>query len=62
MVTLFLWVSAGKPTSAVMLSGAVKNPGKITLTARQEQVLDALNQAGGPPVTPGAATVTVVRA
>ncbi|CAN7497747.1 polysaccharide export protein [Agrobacterium tumefaciens] len=50
-----------KPTSAVMLSGAVKNPGKITLTARQERVLDALNQAGGPTVAPGAATVTVVR-
>ncbi|NTE37095.1 polysaccharide biosynthesis/export family protein [Agrobacterium tumefaciens] len=50
-----------KPTSAVILSGAVKNPGKITLTARQERVLDALNQAGGPTVAPGAATVTVVR-
>ncbi|WP_347881152.1 polysaccharide biosynthesis/export family protein [Agrobacterium sp. GD03992] len=50
-----------KPTSAVMLSGAVKNPGKITLTARQERVLDALNQAGGPTVAAGAATVTVVR-
>ncbi len=50
-----------KPTSAVMLGGAVKNPGKITLTARQERVLDALNQAGGPTVAPGAATVTVVR-
>lgn len=50
-----------KPTSAVMLSGAVKNPGKITLTARQERVLDALNQAGGPTLAPGAATVTVVR-
>lgn len=50
-----------KPTSAVMLSGAVKSPGKITLTARQERVLDALNQAGGPTVAPGAATVTVVR-
>lgn len=50
-----------KPTSAVMLSGAVKNPGKIALTARQERVLDALNQAGGPTVAPGAATVTVVR-
>ncbi|CUX37381.1 polysaccharide biosynthesis/export family protein [Agrobacterium deltaense] len=50
-----------KPTSAVMLSGAVKNPGKITLTARQERVLDALNQAGGPTVAPDAATVTVVR-
>ncbi|MGP4672748.1 polysaccharide biosynthesis/export family protein [Agrobacterium salinitolerans] len=50
-----------KPTSAVMLSGAVKNPGKIMLTARQERVLDALNQAGGPTVAPGAATVTVVR-
>lgn len=50
-----------KPTSAVMLSGAVKNPGKIALTARQERVLDALNQAGGPTVAAGAATVTVVR-
>ncbi len=50
-----------KPTSAVMLSGAVKNPGKIVLTARQERVLDALNQAGGPTVAAGAATVTVVR-
>lgn len=50
-----------KPTSAVMLSGAVKTPGKIVLTARQERVLDALNQAGGPTVAPGAATVTVVR-
>lgn len=50
-----------KPTNAVMLGGAVKNPGKITLTARQERVLDALNQAGGPTVAPGAATVTVVR-
>lgn len=50
-----------KPTSAVMLSGAVKNAGKIVLTARQERVLDALNQAGGPTVAPGAATVTVVR-
>ena len=50
-----------KPTSAVMLGGAVKNPGKITLTARQERVLDVLNQAGGPTVAPGAATVTVVR-
>lgn len=50
-----------KPTSAVMLSGAVKTHGKITLTARQERVLDALNQAGGPTVAPGAATVTVVR-
>ncbi|AYM65116.1 polysaccharide export protein [Agrobacterium fabrum] len=50
-----------KPTSAVMLSGAVKTPGKIVLTARQERVLDALNQAGGPTVAPGAANVTVVR-
>jgi len=50
-----------KPTSAVMLSGAVKTPGKIVLTARQERVLDALNQAGGPTVAPGAATVNVVR-
>lgn len=30
-----------KPTSAVMLSGAVKTPGKIVLTARQERVLDS---------------------
>ncbi|MGV1777717.1 polysaccharide biosynthesis/export family protein [Agrobacterium fabrum] len=50
-----------KPTSAVMLSGAVKTPGKIVLTARQERVLDSLNQAGGPTVAPGAANVTVVR-
>lgn len=50
-----------KPTSAVMLSGAVKTPGKIVLTARQERVLDALNQAGGPTVAPGAANVTIVR-
>ncbi|MCZ7447086.1 polysaccharide export protein [Agrobacterium rhizogenes] len=50
-----------KPTSAVMLSGAVKTPGKIVLTARQERVLDALNQAGGPTVAPGAVNVTVVR-
>ncbi|GAK69829.1 polysaccharide biosynthesis/export family protein [Agrobacterium rubi] len=50
-----------KPTSAVMLSGAVKTPGKIALTARQERVLDVINQAGGPTVAPSAATVTVVR-
>lgn len=50
-----------KPTSAVMLSGAVETPGKIALTARQERVLDAINQAGGPTVAPGAASVTVVR-
>ncbi|XUY29419.1 polysaccharide biosynthesis/export family protein [Agrobacterium sp. rho-8.1] len=50
-----------KPTSAVMLSGAVKTPGKIALTARQERVLDVINQAGGPAVAPSAATVTVVR-
>ncbi len=50
-----------KPTSAVMLSGSVATPGKIALTARQERVLDAINQAGGPTVAPGAATVTVVR-
>ena len=50
-----------KPTSAVMLSGAVKTPGKMALTARQERVLDAINQAGGPTVAPGAASVTVVR-
>ncbi len=50
-----------KPTSAVMLSGAVETPGKIPLTARQERVLDAINQAGGPTVAPGAARVTVVR-
>lgn len=37
-----------KPTSAVMLSGAVATPGKIALTARQERVLDAINQSGGP--------------
>jgi polysaccharide export outer membrane protein len=50
-----------KPTSAVMVSGAVKTPGKIVLTARQERVLDAISQAGGPAVAPGAATVTIVR-
>lgn len=50
-----------KPTSAVMLSGSVKTPGKIVLTARQERVMDAINQAGGPTVAPGAAKVTVVR-
>ncbi|MBB3944350.1 polysaccharide export outer membrane protein [Rhizobium skierniewicense] len=50
-----------KPTSAVMLSGAIKTPGKIALTARQERVLDVINQAGGPTVAPSAATVTVVR-
>ncbi|KAA3515460.1 polysaccharide biosynthesis/export family protein [Agrobacterium rosae] len=50
-----------KPTSAVMLSGAVKTPGKLALTARQERVLDAINQSGGPTVAPGAAQVTVVR-
>ena len=50
-----------KPTSAVMVSGAVKTPGKIALTARQERVLDAISQAGGPAVAPGAATVTIVR-
>lgn len=50
-----------KPTSAVMVSGAVKTPGKIPLTARQERVLDAISQAGGAGVAPGAATVTIVR-
>lgn len=50
-----------KPTSAVMLSGAVKTPGKIALTARQERVLDVINQSGGPTVAPAAAQVTVVR-
>lgn len=50
-----------KPTSVVMLSGAIKTPGKMPLTARQERVLDAINQAGGPTVAPGAATVTIVR-
>ncbi|WP_337270751.1 polysaccharide biosynthesis/export family protein [Oryzifoliimicrobium ureilyticus] len=50
-----------RPTSAVMLSGAVKSPGKVPLTARQERVLDVINQAGGPTVAPDAATVTVVR-
>lgn len=50
-----------KPTSAVMMSGSIKTPGKIPLTARQERVLDAINQAGGATVAPAAAKVTVVR-
>ncbi len=50
-----------KPSSAVTVGGAVRTPGRVPLTARQERVLDVLNQSGGSTVAPGAATVTVIR-
>lgn len=50
-----------KPSSAVVVSGAVKNPGKVALTARGEKVLDAVSQVGGASVAPAAAKVTIVR-
>ncbi len=50
-----------KPSSAVTVGGAVRTPGRVPLTARQERVLDVVNQSGGSTVAPGAATVTVIR-
>ncbi|MDQ0454582.1 polysaccharide biosynthesis/export family protein [Rhizobium paknamense] len=50
-----------KPSSAVIVSGAVKSPGKVALTARKEKVLDIISQSGGASVAPPAAMVTVVR-
>jgi polysaccharide biosynthesis/export protein len=50
-----------KPTSAVVVSGGVKNPGKFPITARRERVLDVISEAGGASAAPTAAMVTVVR-
>ncbi|ACM39050.1 polysaccharide export protein [Agrobacterium vitis] len=50
-----------KPSSAVLVSGGVKTPGKVALTARRERVLDIISQSGGASVAPQAAKVTVVR-
>lgn len=50
-----------KPTSAVVVSGGVKNPGKFPITARRERVLDIISEAGGASAPAPAAMVTVVR-
>lgn len=50
-----------KPTSAVVVSGGVKNPGKFPITARRERVLDIISEAGGASAAAPAAMVTVVR-
>jgi polysaccharide biosynthesis/export protein len=50
-----------KPTSAVVVSGGVKNPGKFPITARRERILDVISEAGGASAAPTAAVVTVVR-
>ncbi|MBB4010033.1 polysaccharide biosynthesis/export family protein [Allorhizobium taibaishanense] len=50
-----------KPSSAVIVSGGVKTPGKVPLTARRERVLDVIAQSGGASVAPQAAKVTVIR-
>jgi polysaccharide biosynthesis/export protein len=50
-----------KPTSAVVVSGGVKNPGKFPITARRERVLDVISEAGGASAAPTAAVVTIVR-
>ena len=50
-----------KPSSAVIVSGSVAQPGKIPLTARHEKVLDVIAQAGGASSKPDSVSVTVVR-
>lgn len=50
-----------KPSSVVVVSGGVKNPGKFPITAQRERVLDVISQAGGASAAPTAAVVTVVR-
>ncbi len=50
-----------KPSSVVVVSGGVKNPGKFPVTAQRERVLDVISQAGGASAAPTAAVVTVVR-
>ncbi|MBP1853457.1 polysaccharide biosynthesis/export family protein [Rhizobium halophytocola] len=50
-----------KPSSAVIVSGAVNAPGKIPLTAKHEKVMDAIAQAGGASGKPDAVDVTIVR-
>lgn len=50
-----------RPGNGVTVSGLVRTPGRIALSARKERVLDAVASAGGASAAPGATTVTLVR-
>lgn len=50
-----------KPSSEVVVTGAVSSPGKFPLTTSRERVLDVIALAGGASEKPGQTSVTLVR-